>query len=1031
MATEDFKRKLTAIFSADVAGYSRLMGENEAATVKTLASYRDVMASLIKQHRGRVVDSPGDNILAEFVSVVDAVQCAVAVQNELQARNAELPENRKMEFRIGINLGDVIDEEDRIYGDGVNIAARLEALADPGGICISKTAFDQIETKLPLGYEFLGEQDVKNIAKPVGAYRVLMDAEAAGKVIGELKPKPKQLRWAAIGALAVLIIGAGVWATWNFYLRPPFDRASVEKMSYPVPEEPSIAVLPFDNLSGDPKQEYFSDGLSDQIITALSKVPQLFVIARNSTFTYKGKPVKVQEVAEDLGVRYVLEGSFQGTSDRIRVTAQLIDAIKGHHLWAESYDRELTDFFKVQDEITMEIVKALQVELTVGEKARLMGKGTDNSKAYLKCMIAMKEIERISKDGSILARKLAEEAIALDPEYATPYRIASWTHFNDARFGWSQSRPKSFKRAVELAQKAVELDDSDAGAYSLLGMLNLFRRQYERAIAEGERAISISPNGANYNAILAMIYTFSGRPEEAIELIRKAMRISPIYPAWFLYYLGLSSRLTGQYDQAIEALKGSMKHNPEDIRPYTELVIVYSQLDQLEETQGLVAEILKKRPSFSLKKYSKSRLYKDPAELKRELAALRKAGLPEHPPLPLPDKPSIAVLPFDNLTGDPEQEYFSDGITEAIINGLSKIPNLFVIARKSSFTYKGKQVKVQQVSEELGVRYVLEGSVQKSGDRVRITAQLVDAIKGHHLWSNNYDRDLKDIFSLQDEIMMKIMTALRVKLTEGEQARVWAKGVKNVQAYLKFLKGTEHYFKRSPDDNKLARQFFKEVIEIDPESSVAYAFLSYTHILDRIFRITKDPKKSLQSALEMAEKALTLDESNPDGHLALAWARMHNGEPDMSIVAAERGVALSPNYFLANRRLGISLMFSGRPAEAVPWFKKAMRLNPFDNTIAPVALGMAYYFLGRHDEAISILKDVVRNNPNLFQGHIYLAATYAESGQDEEAHAEIKELLRLNPELSLESMKRLTQRTWRKKSDSDRFVEALRKAGLK
>jgi adenylate cyclase len=275
MATEDFKRKLTAVFSADVAGYSRLMSEDEAATVKTLATYREVMASLIKQHRGRVVDSPGDNVLAEFASVVDAVQCAVAVQKEFQARNAELPEKRRMEFRIGINLGDVIEEEDRIYGDGVNIAARLEALADPGGICVSKTAFEQIETKLPLGYEFLGEQDVKNIAKPVGAYRVLMDAEAAGKVIGEVTPKTKQLRGAAIGGLVVLIIVAGALAIWNFYLRPAFEPASVERMDYPLPDKPSIAVLPFKNMSGDPKQEYFSDGLTEEIITALSKVNPL------------------------------------------------------------------------------------------------------------------------------------------------------------------------------------------------------------------------------------------------------------------------------------------------------------------------------------------------------------------------------------------------------------------------------------------------------------------------------------------------------------------------------------------------------------------------------------------------------------------------------------------------------------------------------------------------------------------------------------------------------------------------------------
>jgi TolB-like protein/class 3 adenylate cyclase len=374
MPEESFKRKLTTIFSADVAGYSRLMAEDEAATVKTLKSYREIMTELIRQQRGRVVDSPGDNVLAEFTSVVDAVQCAVAVQKQFQA---ELPENRRMEFRIGINLGDVIEEEDRIYGDGVNIAARLEALADPGGICVSKTAFDQIETKLPLGYEFMGEKDVKNIAKPVGAYRVLMDAEAAGKVIGEIRPKAKQLRWAAVGALAVLIIGAGALAIWNFYLRPPFEPASVERMAYPLPDKPSIAVLPFVNMSEDKGQEYFSDGLTEEIISGLSKVPKLFVIARNSTFTYKDKPVKVQQVSEELGVRYVLEGSVRKAQDRVRITAQLVDATTGRHLWSERYDRDLKEIFALQDEITMKIINALQVELTEGEHARLWGKGTD------------------------------------------------------------------------------------------------------------------------------------------------------------------------------------------------------------------------------------------------------------------------------------------------------------------------------------------------------------------------------------------------------------------------------------------------------------------------------------------------------------------------------------------------------------------------------------------------------------------------------------------------------------------------------
>jgi len=390
MNVQDFKRKLTAIMSADVAGYSRLMGENEAATVKTLEAYKQVMFSLIKQHRGRVIDSPGDNLLAEFGSVVDAVQCGVAVQNELKARNADLYENRKMQFRIGINLGDVIEEGERIYGDGVNIAARLEALADPGGICISKTAFDQIETKLPLGYEYLGDQTVKNIAKPVGAYRVLMEPRVTFAGTKEKKPPITVWRRKPIlaGAVAVFVVVIGV-AVWNIYWRAPkIEPASKDKMAFPLPDKPSIAVLPFVNMSDDKSQEYLADGITENIISALSQVPDLFVIARNSTFTYKGKPVKVQQVAEELGVRYVLEGSVQRSGDTLRITAQLIDAITGQHVWSERYNRELKNIFALQDEITMKVITALQVKLTVGEGARLLAKGTKNLEAYLKYLQA-------------------------------------------------------------------------------------------------------------------------------------------------------------------------------------------------------------------------------------------------------------------------------------------------------------------------------------------------------------------------------------------------------------------------------------------------------------------------------------------------------------------------------------------------------------------------------------------------------------------------------------------------------------------
>jgi adenylate cyclase len=631
MTEERAKRKLSGIFSADAVGYSRLMEEDETVTIRTLEDNKRLMSKLIQQFKGRVVDAPGDNLLAEFGSVVDATECAVEIQRELKAKNDELPDTRRMEFRIGVNLGDVVEEADRIYGDGVNIAARIEGLAEPGGICISRTAYDHVKNKLELGYEYLGEHSVKNIAEPVRVYRVLMEPEAAGKVIGEKRFLGRISRRAALSAIIILLIVAGGVIGWNIYLYQSkrVEPASLDKMAFPLPEDPSIAVLPFDNMSGDPKQDYFIDGLSDQIITNLSKVPHLFVIARNSTFTYKGKPVKVQKVAEDLGVRYVLEGSVQKTADRIRVTAQLIDAIKGHHLWAESYDRDLKDIFAVQDVITFEILKALQVKLTGGEKLSIIGKGTENLEAYQKILQALEISGRFTPEDNIKARQLAEEAIALDPKYPVAYRTLAWTHYNELWGGWSKNRAKSFQLAIKEAQKAVELDNTQAGAHILLGMLHVYRRQYEKAIAAGERAVSVSPNGAHYNAFYAVILRFAGRSEESIELTKKAMRLSPIYPAWFLAHLGMAYLLTGQYDEAIEALRGCLERNPEHVPSYLNLVIAYSQSNRLKEAQAVVPEILKRRPKFSLKNYSKTLFYKDPAEIERMLDALRKAGLPD------------------------------------------------------------------------------------------------------------------------------------------------------------------------------------------------------------------------------------------------------------------------------------------------------------------------------------------------------------------------------------------------------------------
>jgi TolB-like protein/class 3 adenylate cyclase len=424
MANEGFKRKLTAILSADVEGYSRLMGDDEEATVRTLTSYRGVLTTLIQQHNGKVLDSPGDNLLAEFVSVVDAVQGAVAVQKEIKARNDELPENRRMQFRIGINLGDVIQEEERIYGDGVNIAARLEGLAEPGGICISKTAFDHIESKLPYGYEYLGDQMVKNISRPVGAYRVLMEPRVTvAEKPEEERPVPKRRIFILVGAVAVLVLAVAV-GIWYFFMRttqPPIETASLEKMAFPLPDKPSIAVLPFDNISGDPEQEYFSDGMTDDLITDLSKISGLFVIGRNSTFAYKGKPVKIRQVAEELGVRYILEGSVRRDENMVRINAQLIDATTGGHLWAERYDEQMNNIFSLQDKITQKIVEALAVKLTIDEKEAIPKKETDNLEAYLTFRKGWQHYRRFTPEEFSEAIPLFEKAIELDPNYWRAY----------------------------------------------------------------------------------------------------------------------------------------------------------------------------------------------------------------------------------------------------------------------------------------------------------------------------------------------------------------------------------------------------------------------------------------------------------------------------------------------------------------------------------------------------------------------------------------------------------------------------------
>jgi adenylate cyclase len=571
-------RKLAAILSADVKGYSRLMGEDEMATVRTLTAYREVMVNAIHQRKGRVVDSPGDNLLAEFASVVDAVECAVGIQETLDARNSELPETRRMEYRMGINLGDVIVDGERIYGDGVNIAARIEALAEGGGVCLSGTAYDQVEGKLPYRYEALGEHAVKNIARPVRVYRVLMSPSLVSSTV-----------------------------------RPALD----------LPDKPSIAVLPFANIGQDSTQDPLADGLTEEIITTLSKIAGVFVIASSSVFTYKGKPAKIQEVARELGVRYVLEGSIRRGGDRVRVIAQLIDTSTGFHLWAERYEGALDDIFGLQDLITQKIVTELEVKLTEGEQARLWRRSTRSVVAYEDVLRARQHIRSINPEQNALGRQLCEHAIALDPSFPYAHVLLGWTYAIEARAGWTTARTEALNTAARHAEKAISLDATQADAHTLLGNVLMQRQQPSDGLPELEKAITLDPGNADAWAFLSAALSHCERPEDGLAAIKNAMRLSPVPPSYYYGILGLAYRLLGRYEEALAAHQRQRDVAPDSTTSWGHLALVYAYLGRATEARSAVSEALRLDPKWSLTEW----LQYQYGKLDRDLEALKRIGL--------------------------------------------------------------------------------------------------------------------------------------------------------------------------------------------------------------------------------------------------------------------------------------------------------------------------------------------------------------------------------------------------------------------
>jgi adenylate cyclase len=625
------KRKLSAILSASAEEYGRLMGEDEAGTLKTLKGHRQVMCSLVEKHQGRVVDTRWDNLLAEFASVVDALACAVEIQKELKGRNEELPKERRMPFRIGIHLGDVLEEEGKIYGNGVNVAALLDSLADGGGICVSRSAHDQVKNKLDVGYQDLGQRGVENIPESVRVYRVVLEPDPKWKMIGKVWYRLKQWQKVVV-AISVAILQVFVGLAVKKYIdqagsSPGIFSFFTEKAALPLPDKPSIAVLPFENMTGDLKQEYFTDGFTEQIITSLSKIPAMFVISRNSTFSYKGKPVKVQQVSRELGVRYVLEGSVQKSSGRIRINVQLIDAISGQHVWAESYDRDLKDIFTLQDEVILKITSAMSVNLTAGEQARAWAEGTKSLEAYLKLMQGREYLFKGNRESNALARRMAEETIALDPKYANGYALLGATHQNDVWLG--TSRPKdSIAKAIALTQKALAMNGSLAEARSRLGVLYAWSGRYDEGIAEAERGVELDPNSGQANMNLGIALRYAGKPKEAIPVIRMALRLEPIPPDSYVQQLALVYLQTGDCKEALVACEKGLKRQPDHLVSRIIMAAVYGSCGREKEARKEATEVLRINPKFTVESFMRNVPYKNPSDRDRVVQGLHKAGLP-------------------------------------------------------------------------------------------------------------------------------------------------------------------------------------------------------------------------------------------------------------------------------------------------------------------------------------------------------------------------------------------------------------------
>jgi TolB-like protein/Flp pilus assembly protein TadD len=989
--SERTQRRLAAIVAADVAGYSRLIGDDEEGTLRALRLHRgELIDPLLAEHGGRIANTAGDSLLLEFSSVVDAVRCSVAMQEGMAARNRDVEASRQINFRVGIHVGDVVTEGDDMLGDGVNVAARLEALAEPGGLCLSEDAHRQVRSKIDANFEDGGVQKLKNITEPMRVFRLAGQQE-----------------------LPAVLPTAEAADQWHM---------------------PRVLLVPFRHLGASGDAEALAAGVTETLAAALSHFEEFELVdPRSATDLIAAQGAR--EAGRQLGATYVLEGSLQLGAGRARIGVQLIDVAQGERVWSETKDYELEDVFALQDDITAFVASTLG-EAVGEEQARAIAqKTTGELSSYEVLVRGIQHLHRANPEDNRIARGLFEQALDRAPDHYFPTLCLCWTYAVELINGWPSPREDAIEYCLGLLRDILRRHDRSAQAHRLMGRLLIIAGDQEKGLAHTERAYQLNPYNSDMMTSYGFALLWNGRTDEALRMIERGLKINPYAPPYYKAYLSLACFLAGRHQDGLDALKGV--EGAVGPSRYARIANL-SALERLEEAQAEARIVMQENPDFDLERLLAAYPFKQAEDRQRLGEALRHAGLGakttipdavDPSALPLPDKPSIAVLPFDNMSGDPEQEYFSDGITEDIITNLSRIRWLFVIARNSSFVFKGKAVDVRQVSSELGVRYVLEGSVRKAANKVRISVQLIDAQSSAHLWAERYDRDLTDIFAVQDEITENVAGAIEPAILAAEGLRARSRSGGDIGAWDMLMQAISAYLRLTKEDSAKAIALLEAAVARYPEYGPAHSMLSFALLFAGQMGWT-DLASVRETAGNLAQKGFVLDDQDPWAHVALGYMHAMGRRSDEAILEYTKAIELSPSFAAAYGWRGFAKAHAGLSEEAIADANMALRLSPKDplNAIVVGTIGLAHYLTGRNDEAIRAAEECIRLRPGFLAGQRLKCAALAQSGRISEAQAALEIIRKLQPDVSASLLRRTLP--YSSPENLEKFIDGLRKAGL-